>query len=657
MESVPPTPNKLYFRTDIQGLRAIAVLLVIFCHANISPFTGGYVGVDIFFVISGYLISGLLINEYQQSKNISFIGFYSRRFKRLLPALITMLLASIVAAEVFLSDSDARTLLRSLPYAATWTSNLFFSFQEVSYFDELATKDLFLHTWSLGVEEQFYIIWPLLILGLFNSRYLKNKISTFFIALTLAGVFISIIWTQYNANTAFYLMPSRIWQFSLGALVYYLKTRSSQIASPKFASYSFYFGILGISLILTSSIFFNQNMAYPGYWSLLPSIGAALLLATGDRTPNNSHLLLNNPILKWIGDRSYSLYLWHWPILILGNFADLTRNSYGIGILLTTTLIVSAISYRFIEKPLWKMKTSKAHYRTIIMASALAMIVMIPLNILVNSQSIETSNQRNSLANARIDMPVIYTMNCDSWFRDAKVQPCTFNSEQAEYTMVILADSIGAQWFTALQSIYPSPEWEVIVFTKSSCPMVDENYFYQRIGKVFTVCSEWRDEVLTKIEDMKPDVVFVGSASTYPFSSSEWVQGSKRIYDRLAKATIQTFIIAGTPNLSFDGPTCLSMQLLQNGKLSSDTCTEPAHLAQTKKVSSHLEAAAQPYSNMQVIDLSEKVCPNNTCSAVTKDGIVVFRDSRHLTDTFVQSLKSELHQRLQDSQPSLHLNN
>lgn len=322
--------QNLTFRPDLQGLRAVAILLVILGHSGLAIAPGGFIGVDVFFVLSGYLITGILLRELEQGGRISLIPFYARRLKRLLPALIFMLSVSAVLATWILSGAEARIQLTSSPFAATWTSNLYFAFTQNDYFNELASRDLFLHTWSLGVEEQFYLIWPVVLMMLLWAGKLRSetKQSGFgimfpgLVMVFVASFILSLYWTKNLPQAAFYLMPSRIWQFSLGALVYLiLRSYFSQKSEMTYRSrkLSAYITLgAGLILILVSAILLHPGLAYPGYWALVPSLGAALVIVASHILPKNQNGPLAHPVLVWLGDRSYSLYLWHWPIFMLG---------------------------------------------------------------------------------------------------------------------------------------------------------------------------------------------------------------------------------------------------------------------------------------------------------------------------------------------------
>ena len=469
------------FRPDLQGLRALAIVLVILAHAHFDLFRGGFFGVDVFFVLSGYLITGLLVRELRQTGRIRFIAFYSRRLKRLLPALAVMLVIVTGTAVWLLSDLEARTQLASAPYAATWTSNLYLALVEVDYFDDLATKDLFLHTWSLGVEEQFYLIWPafLLLLFLAGRRFVGNSGSAGLfgrLGLGLLGV-ISLVfaWTLFSPMAAYYLMPSRIWQFALGALVFLAVTDRATSADTGIEPSSRVVGILnglgfgiGILLIIASAMHLDPSAAYPHPWSLVPSLATALVIATGDRLSAAHRNPLSHPALVWLGDRSYSWYLWHWPIFTLGfslGFAGDLSVTWG---LILLSLLMATLSYRLIEYPFWKGRFSQAEPLRILLISLLTMALCVAMlfHVMRDLKRAGTSAEPDAAGFVvQADIPLIYQMPCDAWYAHAKVEPCVFGKPDARRTVVLLGDSIGAQWFSMIPALFPEPVWRTVVLT------------------------------------------------------------------------------------------------------------------------------------------------------------------------------------------------
>ncbi|WP_444995215.1 acyltransferase family protein [Aliikangiella sp. IMCC44359] len=651
------TAIQLSFRPDIQGLRAIAILLVILAHANFSFFAGGFIGVDVFFVLSGYLITGLLYQEYQKTETIRFLQFLARRLRRLLPALLFMICCICFLAPMIISSYEVNEQSQSLYYSATWTSNLFFAFSNKDYFSDLQTKDLFLHTWSLSIEEQFYLIWPMFILAVMSwvKTSSISKENTLLIALGMiatSSLALSLYWSYTQPLWSFYLMPSRIWQFSLGAGGYLWQQKTHQSGNHQ-PLYTY----IGLVLIFGSAIFMHSELVYPGFWALLPSFGTALIIANKKSDKQNSiNKLLASSLLTWIGNRSYSLYLWHWPVLILGFSIGIEKTN--IIILLLISLLLSMMSYRLIELPFWKGALSRYSAPITILVSVIFIsITLLGLTKYLTYQS-ENDNRepiKKAIA-AKMDAPIIYPYNCDTWYLDAEVRPCAFGPKDAEKTVILLGDSVLAQWFSALPEIFKKPEWQIIVFTKSACPMVDEDIFYERIGKNFDICTQWRNKILNLLSSYQPDVIITGSSATYNFTEKQWLNGSKRIFDRLSTIANQVIIIPGTPSLSFNAPGCLVKQyetMDMQEIVDSTLCEEVISSPMIQNIENYLKSTVKKYSNIHLLSLNDLVCPKQLCQAKTADGTIIFRDHQHLTDSFVKKQIPDISERLFELIPAL----
>ncbi|MDT8407424.1 MAG: acyltransferase family protein [Methylococcales bacterium] len=623
-------------RPDLQGMRAIAVVLVILAHARIPGWAGGFVGVDVFFVLSGFLITGLLIREYQANGRLALGAFYVRRLRRLLPALLVVLVASALAVMGLFPEIDARQILASLPFAATWTGNLFFVLREQDYFNELAEQDVFLHTWSLGVEEQFYLIWPLLLLGLtVAARFLSLRLSLWL--WVVVAFLMSVIWTHWHPVSAFYMMPARIWQFGLGGVVFLHRASGQSGASAMPLVLSRFLQLMGLLLIIGSALLLDRKLTYPGYWALLPSLGAAWMIWAGDGRRSAG---LAHPLLVWVGDRSYSLYLWHWPVItligLLGFEMGPGHSSLWLALLLT--LLLAMFSYRWVELPFWKQGLSVLPPKTFLLGACASVLLVLAVAFHVQRIPPEIKvPQTDWVASIRTDVPVIYHMPCDAWYQHALVQPCIFGPEDAPNTAILLADSIGAQWFSAFVQVFSAPRWRLVVLTKSACAMVDEDYFYPRIGKIYHVCREWREAVLNQLASFKPKVILLGSAATYDFTTAQWVAGTRRVLGPISEIAERVVVVSGTPTLGFDGPGCIVRAMQAGNKLTSDMCVGKASTQKYHQVAGYLSQAAREFDNVQVLNPVELVCPGGRCRAVLPSGIVVFRDSQHLTDTFVRS--------------------
>jgi len=615
--------------------------------------------VDVFFVLSGYLITGLLQAELDQHGRIAFIRFYARRLKRLLPALMVMLLITTGAAIWLLSGAEAGKQLSSGPFAATWTSNIYFAINHFDYFDELSGRDLMLHTWSLGVEEQFYLFWPAVLMVLFRlGNWLaggKDKRTNFILSglviLCLASFALSVYWTFHLPQAAYYLMPARLWQLALGGITFLLTQGDTTSVFPRLTGHSnvsAYVTLgMGLGIITVSALGLRGNLAYPGYWALAPALGTTLVLAGGPALDRGRGGPLAHPLLVWLGDRSYSLYLWHWPVLMLGFSLGYQGQVLPTAVLIVISLVFAEFSFRFIEWPFWKGGYSLAPPRQIILLSVLMMAVMI-FSQFHSLRHLSRLNMSEDIGEQwRLNMPSIYRLPCDDWYHSARLQPCAVGPNDADHTVVLLGDSIGAQWFSMLPEIFPAPQWHAVVLTKSSCPIIDQDYFYQRIGQLYQVCKDWRNAALDSLDTLRPEVLIIGNSINYDFSKDQWLAGTARILDRVSKSAGKIYIIPGTPSLGFDGPGCVSRHIMDHGRIQNTDCLAVNRSDRVEVVTSFIRAAIKPYANVFMLDLNDLVCPDNSCNAVSKDGIVVFRDSQHLTDTFVRAQVPDIRARMQ----------
>ena len=640
-------------------LRGIAVGLVCLCHAGLPFLPGGFIGVDVFFVLSGYLISGLLVREYTEHGSISYGAFIARRLRRLLPALAVMILLVLAVSSLVLAGFEFRSQTGAAAYAAIWASNLFFALRELDYFNALESDDLFLHTWSLGVEEQFYLLWPLLIgiaMALVARRngsvdaQRRGLIVCLFV-LAASSLVLSAVWTVTQPLWSFYMMPARVWQFAAGGLVFLWEPRFATLVVRPGLQKSV--GALGIAMILGSAIGLDASIVYPGGWALIPTLGTALvLLAFAPRESEPASYGSLQTILAWFGDRSYSIYLWHWPVLILSAAFVTQATALNTGLALLVTVALGSVSYRYIELPFWKGRFSHSSHRRVAVASfsAIGAVSAVALSAAVVSPPATNGQIWAADYDPRNDAPPIYVagMRCDTGHLDDALEPCALGASDAPHTAVLFGDSIGAQWVSMLPAIYQQPDWQIVVLTKSACPIVDEDYVYERIGGVYSVCANWRQAALEHIANLAPDVVFVGSDAYYPFDDEQWVAGSRRIMNRLSEFAANVVIIPGTPKLGFDGPSCLEEpdRFVRRSEASGPACAVRSADRVVAKVGGLLRTVADQFTNVHELALLDLVCPDGYCAAGSAQGGVVFRDDKHVTDSFVVSRVPELTGRL-----------
>lgn len=345
--------KKISHRQDIDGLRAIAILFVLLFHLNNSFLPSGFVGVDIFFVISGFLITKILIKDIQKD-NFSFSSFYIKRIRRIFPALF-VLFACLIMATLTLTPDDFKWFAKTLKVASLQISNILFQ-KQVGYFDPQFEGMPLLHTWSLGVEEQFYLIWPITLLLLFKFRKTPNLP---FYGLIIISI-ISLLLSQYlisvgQQRIAFFSLPTRLWELGIGAILAFDK-----IKKPKNFKVNELLGITGIALIVLSAFLINSEF-FPGFRAFAPCIGSFLVIFSGNNTTTIVTRILSNKILVFIGLISYSLYLWHWPVIIFYK-----EYSGDVDLSITTSIIISIscvilsyFSWKFIENPFRRRKDLK----------------------------------------------------------------------------------------------------------------------------------------------------------------------------------------------------------------------------------------------------------------------------------------------------------
>lgn len=652
------SPPRLDHRPDLQGLRAIAILFVVLTHAGAPILPGGFVGVDVFFVLSGYLMTALLLKEYAGSGRIDLPRFLARRLRRLLPAMLVMLAAIVAISLMLLSPYEAWQRTTSLLAASTWTANLFFAWSSMDYFAQMKTQDLFLHTWSLGLEAQFYLIWPAVLLSFFALRgirrtaaidsNLRGKGLTALGLLALSSLGLSWYWSTTEALWSFYLMPARLWEFALGAAA--LQLPQQEALASRLGKWSGSLRRIGLGLILVSAALITPDISYPGFAALLPATGAFLVIASGglpDSQQGSSGLA--SAALVWLGDRSYSWYLWHWPVLMLGYALGTRHRALETAALVGLSLLLAMLSYRYVETPLWKGKLSHVEPAKTILVSLVSMLLCASLALTAHRGSDGQDRAVDSIAaRARVDLPPIYGLGCDAWYTDSVLRPCLFGNAAAARTVVLLGDSIGAQWFSLLPEIFTQPGWRIVVLTKSSCPMVDEDIFYPRIGKIYQVCSEWRGAALAYLDRLRPQLVFVGSSADYRYSDRQWREGSARVVKRLAASASHVVVIAGNPALSFDGPACLERRAssARHSTATNAVCSEAPANSPSAKASILLAQAVQAAPNARLLDLNDLICPEGLCAAMDAQGRVVFRDEQHLTSSYVRALAPKVGERL-----------
>jgi peptidoglycan/LPS O-acetylase OafA/YrhL len=336
------------YRPEIDGIRAISVMLVIFNHLGWTLFSGGFIGVDVFFVISGYLITTIVHKEIQANE-FSFLGFYKRRVLRLAPAYFVVLIAVTVASLVVMLPDELMDYFNSVIYSMFFLVNVYLGRESGGYFTVNADTIPLLHLWSLSVEEQFYIFWPVILL--FLTRRVRSK-SLFPVVFTLLiiGVIAAIVQMHHDPEKAYFLLPTRFFELLIGAILVF-------IPRPTLSRmYGNLFGLLGLSLIIIPAFFYYKDMYFPGLTAIVPCLGAALILVFCDHRTGSVGVLLSMKPMIYLGKLSYPAYLWHWPIIAFINLRLITIDGQVGTLVIVTTILLSHLTYRYLEIPAQKLK-------------------------------------------------------------------------------------------------------------------------------------------------------------------------------------------------------------------------------------------------------------------------------------------------------------
>src|SRR3984885_9315749 len=342
------------FRPDIEGLRAIAVGLVLVFHAYGTPFSGGFVGVDVFFVISGFLITDILMREHSKTGRVSILGFYGRRARRILPASALVVVATVIASYYFLGFLTGNDVAAAAKWTAVFAANIHFGFVGTDYFGSRLPPSPLLHMWSLGVEEQFYVVWPALFLILVliaRGAHHRRAIAVSLVAIIAASFAWSVFQTAAAPPWAYFSPVTRTCELGLGALIAVLGPAINRKLKPRWAAEVI--ASCGLAGIAGSAVLLNSSTPYPGAVIAWPVISTALLIAAGctDIRTFVERCLSLRP-MRWCGARSYSLYLWHWPILtIAAQYSVRHLSGWQTTGLLLLTIVASTLTYRLVENP------------------------------------------------------------------------------------------------------------------------------------------------------------------------------------------------------------------------------------------------------------------------------------------------------------------
>jgi peptidoglycan/LPS O-acetylase OafA/YrhL len=682
------------FHPEIQGLRAVAVLLVVLFHLWPNVLSGGYVGVDVFFVISGYLITAHLYREAATTGTVSLRRFWARRIRRLLPASLLVLAVSVLATVLFLPATVWTQTARQIAASALYVQNWALAADAVDYMAKDNVPTLAQHYWSLSVEEQFYAFWPVLIVGLVAlagrsaSRHPAATRTTLIIGLGAVGM-ISLAWsvlaTANSQPTAYFVTPTRVWEFVAGALVTLIVVSREHSERVRGAV-----GWLGLVAIVTAAVLFDGRSLFPGWIALLPVLGTVAVIVAGTtRSPYAPARWLSLRPMTFVGDISYSVYLWHWPLIIVVPFvtgADLQAlDKVGI---LVGTILLAWLSKVFVEDPMrTKPILTAMPWRSFGFAAA-GMAVVVGASVVVSNEiqhradaaaaiaATETPTLRGCFGPAALDQAnecdtvagsgalfpppeVVMLQNtrpaypgCQQTIAPADVRVCTIGSQdpRPDRVVAVVGDSHATHWFAAFDRLGRERNWKVLTYVKASCPVTTARRLLvdEQTDEGQRSCLEWVEEVRRQIaRDEQISYVFSSTfSSAYRYAEDPDHQlrdprtdGFQDVWRTWVSAGKDVFVIRDVPpTQGGDVPNCLALHPERRLACATRADELPDDASADAVVSMH-----EP--RVHLVDLTDRFCDDRRCYPVVGN-LIVYSDSSHLTTDYSSALAPYLLERV-----------
>jgi peptidoglycan/LPS O-acetylase OafA/YrhL len=600
-------------RRELQGLRAVAVLLVVLDHGGLPFLQGGYVGVDVFFVLSGYLITGLLLRQAGRDGRIRLSEFYVRRARRILPAAVLTLVVTDVAAHQLLNLVRAREAVSDSVWAAFFMANVHFAREGSDYFAQFQPPSPVQHYWTLAVEEQFYLVWPVVLAGVLATPFLRRRLLWIVLAAAGASLAWSIHSTATDATYAYFSTATRAWELALGAAL--------AIAAPRLRGAAAW---LGLACICTAAVAFSSSTPFPGYAALLPTIGAALVIAAA---PGSASRLLSLPPFRYVGDRSYAFYLWHWPVLVIA--AEYVGHELSTVVrlgLLAGAFALSILSYAFYENPIrqmrWRPQTGALLWPA---SAAVILAVAVPILVSLNAQATRISNAAAAVRPAELvrettvergswkPLPAVvaavnaakrgaalpwpltpavtdlrndlygFPNGCSARQGETTSRICRLGAPEATKTLVVFGDSHAEMWMPPLLRMAKRDEWSVVPFVKVSC--VPSSWTHKSWP-----CGIWYRWAINRAAALHPQATVAIGSWAGSHTPSAAVKGMTRLIGDARSFSASTIVVGDSPHQHRNPVDCL----LASGA-NMRTCSSKATLVELQTDAAVAATAAKAH--------------------------------------------------------------
>jgi peptidoglycan/LPS O-acetylase OafA/YrhL len=679
--------RKTQFRPEVQGLRALAVGLVLLYHLWPERLSGGFVGVDVFFVISGYLITGHLYRELSTTGSIQLTKFWARRIMRLLPLAFTVLVFSFLCLILLLPESTWEMNLRQITASLFYVENWVLAADSVDYMAAENDPSLVQHYWSLSIEEQFYFVLPLILIGAFllarrvgkqtakSSTRLRLVIATLSVVGILSFIF-SVLYTNYDPAQAYFVTPTRLWEFTVGGLV-----ALTMRESTRHKAYANLVGWVGVGMILIAGFTFSEGTAFPGYTALLPVVGTAFFLRHGTGTPfGGVHWLAARRPAVRMGDWSYAIYLWHWPLIIVASYLlEEVRWPQKIAIIILT-FILAALSQRYIEDPLRRAQFFKLPRRAFV--AMVTSLVVITISFTVVPQYLETDSP-DTVAMADCTGADALLAECADQGLDGepligaalvskeKSEPpypecfipggktdfdrsdCSLGvaPEDAELTIAMFGSSHARMWLPMLDNVGKEHNWNIQGYTKSGCAPVPLALTSPKDNGADREENEACDHFVTHTAEflaLNPEIdviatASVGSGHDYYMTNGtlatdrQKIEAIDNMWQRWIDAGKTVITFAEVPYFSdVDAPLCVEKYAHEI----ATKCTVSYEEAISDRGVFQRRTAAEGKADVRLYDPAEGMCEEGKCYSMVGKLITRY-DHSHLSEHFVRSYSTD----------------
>jgi peptidoglycan/LPS O-acetylase OafA/YrhL len=607
------------YRSDIDGLRGIAVLAVVFYHFGTLGFTGGYVGVDVFFVVSGYLITGIVLREIQNNE-LSLARFYERRIRRIFPALFVTVGFTLTAAAVLFTPLSFENVGRSAVAVALFASNVMF-WKDTGYFDAPAGHKPLLHTWSLSVEEQFYILYPVLLS--IAWRVFPSTMVRCLVVIASISLALSVYMVAFHPEAAYYWAPTRAWELLLGGLIICANPTSLSRRSRSAVA------ALGLSAIAASVLLFDSSTSFPGAWAILPTAGTAAILYAGPERTSAVGRLLTNQLLVGVGLISYSLYLLHWPLLVLAQqlaIVDLTVAQKAA--LLVVTFLLATASWRWVELPFRSRQYLSRRQVFVGGACAMSLAGVAGLMVAISGgfpERFETE-PRPQLTTCNFRLP------------DEAHGLCTLGGTSSPATFLLWGDSHARALSTALSESASRQSRTGQLAFGAGCPpliMPGPPKRSLRFGPNSPQCRQFNQRMLEHIQAHRELTTIVLVARWVRYGEvggdvAEFSPALKRTVSALSALGRRAVIVNQVPEVEHDVPEAYRMARMTGRNLNDILApTRETYANRNRRVLAAFDALQR--EGAPVIDLRDRLCDNSRCR-ILDSGRLLYADDNHLSD-------------------------